>query len=219
MLYLFYLFVPLITHEQSIKHYLAQQPAFCAHISQTPVRLQSCRPVEAVNTRQVNKMWWQHAHDRLWFSVHTDATLFVRVTPVTHASLLTMVYSVFSSARYTKIVNSVSEYSMPKISFWRLSLSRRNIIENVWSDDPFCNFWLADRVKYGGMGNKDKRCDVRNEATISTRVGPDSVDGMATSYGLDIPEIVSRRGKIYPHPYRPAELASCKMSTWSQSRG
>jgi len=79
VLYLFYLFVPLITYEQNIKHYLPQQPAFCAHISQTLVTLQSCLSVEAVNMRQVKKIWWRHFDDRLWFSGHTGETLFVLV--------------------------------------------------------------------------------------------------------------------------------------------
>jgi hypothetical protein len=34
--------------------------------------------------------------------------------------------------------------------------------------------------------------------------GPGSVVGIATAYGLDGPGIESRRGRDFPHPFRPA---------------
>jgi hypothetical protein len=40
--------------------------------------------------------------------------------------------------------------------------------------------------------------------TLHEESGPGSVDGVATDYGLDVPEIESQWGRDFPHLYIPA---------------
>jgi hypothetical protein len=56
-------------------------------------------------------------------------------------------------------------------------------------------------------------------APLSGVVGPDSVVGTVTCYGLDGPRFKSQWRRDFPHPSRPALPASYTMGTGSLSHG
>lgn len=70
----YYNYISLITDARNINHHLLQKPALSAHISQTLATFYSCLPLEADNTRGVNKIWWWQFEESVCFSVHIDAT-------------------------------------------------------------------------------------------------------------------------------------------------